>query len=107
MECSKKYYGDETVNLRELIEANRKGFIKLEYYETKTVIQDQFIEYGIEVIKKEYINEQFIEEIQDVENITENEREIEEMISILKRNKVTPMGLEDTISDLVKEKIAD
>ena len=103
MEGSKIYYGEEIVNLGELIETNRKGFIKLEYYGTKKVIENEFIEYGIEIVKKEYINRNFIKEINNISNITEDEREMKEIISILKRNKVTPIGLEDIICELVKK----
>ena len=103
MESSRTYYGDAVVNLRELIETNRKGFIKLEYYGTKDVLEDEFVEYGIEIIKKEYINRNIIKETNNISNVTKDEREIEEIISVLKRNKVTPIGLEDIISDLVRK----
>lgn len=104
MESSKRYYGEEIINIKELIESNEKGFIKLEYYGISKVIEDEFTEYGIEVIKKQYKNKQFIEEIQSVKNIAENESDMEEMIGLLKRNKVTPIGLKDIISDLIKVK---
>lgn len=103
MYSSKIYYGDTRVNIKELIEANQKGIIKLEYYGTKKVVQDEFVEYGIEVVKKEYKNSSFTQEVNNVNNIAENEKELEELVSILKRNKVTPVGLEDIISDLVRK----
>ena len=103
MESSRTYYGEAIVNLGELIEANRRGFIKLEYYGTKDVLENEFVEYGIEIVKKEYINKNFIQETNNISNITEDEREMEEIITILKRNKVTPIGLEDIISDLIKK----
>ena len=52
------------------METKRKGFIKLEYYGIKRVTDNQVTEYGIEVIKKEYINKQFIQESSNVNNIT-------------------------------------
>ncbi len=107
MESFKIYYGETRINIKELVESNRKGFIKLEYYGTKEIVQDEFIEYGVEIVKKEYINKNFIQETNNINNITEDKKEIEEIISTLKRNKVTPMGLEDVINDLLKEKIAD
>lgn len=107
MENSRTYYGEALVNLEELVETNKKRFIKLEYYGTKQVTQDKFNEYGIEVIKKEYINNQFVEEIRNVNRITESKRELEEIISILKRNKVTPIGLVDIVKDLIGRRIAD
>lgn len=107
MENSKTYYGEALVNLKELIEANKKGFIKLEYYGTKQVTQDNFDEYGIEVIKKEYVNNKFVEETRNVSRITGNKKELEDIISILKRNKVTPIGLVDIVKDLIGRRIAD
>ena len=103
MDSSRIYYGETRVNIKELIETNRKGFIKLEYYGTKQEIQNEHTGYGIEIVKKEYINRDFVEEINNINNITNDEKQIEEIISILKRNKVTPMGLEDVISDLVRK----
>lgn len=103
MESSRIYYGETIVNIKELIETNRKGFIKLEYYGTKQTIQNEHTEYGIEIVKKEYINKDFVEEINNINNITNDEKQIEEIISLLKRNKVTPMGLDDIISDLAKQ----
>lgn len=103
MDSSRIYYGETIVNIKELIETNRKGFIKLEYYGTKQTIQNEHTEYGIEIVKKEYINKDFVEEINNINNITNDEKQIEEIISLLKRNKVTPMGLDDIISDLAKQ----
>lgn len=103
MDSSRVYYGDTRVNIKELIESNRKGFIKLEYYGLKQTIENEDIGYGIEIVKKEYINKDFIQESNNINNITNDEKRIEEIISVLKRNKVTPMGLEDVISDLVRK----
>lgn len=105
MESSKIYYGETIMNIKELIETNRKGFMKLEYYATKEVIENEHTKYGIEIVKKEYINKNFIQETNNINNVTNDEKQIEEIISVLKRNKVTPIGLDDIISDLVR--IAD
>ena len=101
MSSSKLYYGETRVEIKELIESNRRGFIKLEYYGTK-LIEEEFVGYGIEIVKKEYINKNLTKETNSVNNVAETEEELEEMIRLLKRNKVTPIGLEDIISDLSK-----
>lgn len=103
MESFKKYYGEARFNVSELIETNKKGFIKLEYYGTKNVLQEDSVEYGIEVIKKEYINKEFTEEKNAISNVSENEEDMEKLIMLLQRNKVTPIGLEDVIIDLAKK----
>ncbi len=100
MESFKIYYGDARFNISELIETNKKGLIKLEYYGTKNVLSENDIEYGIEIVKKEYKDKQFFEEVNTVNNIAQNEKEMEDLIMLLKRNKVTPIGLEDVIGDL-------
>lgn len=103
MDSFKIYYGEARFGSRELIETNKKGLIKLEYYGTKNVLQEDSVEYGIEIVKKEYKNKQFIEESNSISNIVQNEKEMEELIMLLKRNKVTPIGLEDVIGDLAKK----
>ncbi len=103
MESFKVYYGEARFNNSELIETNKKGLIKLEYYGTKNVLQENNIEYGIEIVKKQYKDKQFIEETNSVNNIVQNEKEMEELIMLLKRNKVTPIGLEDVIGDLARK----
>lgn len=107
MNSSKVYYGETTVNIKELIESNKKGFIRLEYYGIKSIVEEKFTEYGIEIVKKEYANKNLIKETNNVTNIAENEEELEKIIEVLKRNKVTPIGLEDIIKDLVRDKMAD
>lgn len=107
MNSSKIYYGEERVGVKELIECNEKSFIKLEYYGTRKVAKDKFIGYGVEIVKKEYRDNNLIKESKKISNITGNEGEMIELISILKRNKVTPIGLEDIIGDMLKERIAD
>ena len=85
MNSSRIYYGETTINIRELIESNRKGFIRLEYYGIKSTVKEK----------------------NNVANIAENEEELVEIITTLKRNKVTPIGLEDIVKDLVRDKITD
>ena len=100
---SKIYYGATSVNIKEQIETRNKSFIKLEYYGTKHIIQNECVEYGIEIVKKEYLNENFMQEINVANNVAETEKDLEKLITILKRNKVTPIGLDDVIIDLVRK----
>lgn len=104
MESFKTYYGAVNVNIKDLIETNQRGFMKLEYYGTKKIIQNKFVEYGIEIVKKEYVNNCFKEETNKVNNIAESDIELETLIELLKRNKVTPMSLENIIYDLAIRK---
>lgn len=102
MQFSRKCYGEININAKDLIESIKSRLMKLEYYGLQHIVSNEFTEYGIEIIKKEYINNQFSEEKNSINIVAENEEKLEEIIMILKRNAVTPMSLEDVISDLYK-----
>lgn len=104
MEVFKTFCGEEVVNAKELIEADVKRFIKIEYYETKQILNNEFTIFGIEVVKKEYKNKLYIKETANIENVTEHEEEIKNIINMVKRNKVTPISLENIVDDIIKTK---
>lgn len=95
------FYGEEVVNAKDLVEANVKRIIKLQYYEIEQKI-DNKIEYGIEVTKKEYMNTNILEETEKINFVTDNKQKIDNLMNLIKRNKVTPVLLCDTINDLIK-----
>ena len=96
---NKRLYGQIFINQEEL-EQNGMFFpIKLEYY--KVIDEAKNSKYGIEVIKKEYIDDEEIIEIETKENICDNESKVDEILKILKDYEVTPIGLEDVLCDLI------
>ena len=55
--------------------------------------------YGVQIIKTEYRNKIGVEQ-NKLEHITNNESEINNILEKLKRNEVTPIGLEEVIIEL-------
>ena len=59
--------------------------------------------YGIEIVKKEYGKDEIKCEKNSVNKISTNESKIINIIEKLKSNKVTPIGLNDVLLDLLKQ----
>ena len=98
----KNFFGSIFINRDKLEEAGINYPIKVEYYkiinEEEKMIQNKLI-YGIQVIKTEYRDKIGIEQ-EKVEHITNDENEITKMLSLIKENEVTPIGLEDVILEI-------
>ena len=75
--------------------------VELEYYRTNKCKEDSF-QYGIEICKKEYINDDITVETNKIENVTNSSDKVIEIINTLKKYKVTPIGLNDVLEDLMK-----
>lgn len=104
MSDSKVYYGAAIFNKEDLLEARKKNKIKLEYYSIKQKkLQEESQQYGIEVIKKEYTKDNIKIEKRRIDNISENAKKVINIIETLKKYKVTPIGLQDVVEDLLKE----
>ena len=91
----------------ELANIGVKYPIKLDYYKTKTneenIKNENEIKYGIEVIKTSYIEDRVDIEKRTIPEIIKDEIKIEQILSKLKQNKVTPVSAEYVIEDLLKE----
>lgn len=95
------YYGDTLLDENE---SNNK--IMLEYYRvektaTRSINQKTF--YGITIVKKEYKRDGIEFEKNCIERISTNENKIGNIIETLKKNKVTPIALNDVLADLLKQ----
>ena len=75
--------------------------IELEYYKTDRVKESE-CEYGIEILKKEYINDDIKIESNNIQKISDSSDKVIEIINTLKKHKVTPVGLNDVLEDLLK-----
>jgi len=73
--------------------------IKLEYYTIETE-ENVEAKYGIEVVKTEFMDGTVNVESKRMENITDNHVKIEEILTILKNNEVTPIGMQDVLNDM-------
>ena len=98
----KNFYGSIFINRDELREAGINYPIKVEYYkitdEEEKINQNKLI-YGIQVIKTEYRDKIGVEQ-NKIEHITNDEKEINKMLGLIKENEVTPIGLEDVILEI-------
>ena len=101
MEHHKTCYGMAYFDENDLKETKINHRIKLEYYKTDRVSEDE-CEYGIEIQKKEYINDNIIIESNNMDNISNSSDKVIEIINTLKKYKVTPIGLNDVLEDLLK-----
>ena len=102
----KNFFGSIFINRDKLEEAGIKYPMKVEYYkitnETQKIKENELM-YGIQIIKTEYKEKIGIEQ-NKLEHITNDEKEIMQMLEKLKENEVTPVGLEDVIIELKKLK---
>ena len=98
----KNFFGSIFINRDRLEEAGINYPIKVEYYkiinEEEKMKQNKLI-YGIQVIKTEYRDKIGVEQ-EKIEHITNDENEITKMLSLIKENEVTPIGLEDVILEI-------
>lgn len=97
----KTFFGGMFMNKDEL---RREGIlhpIKLEYYKIKDIKSKNDI-FGVEIVKTEYINEKIKVERAIVDRLTNDENIENKVLDMLKRNEVTPIGLDDVVQDLVK-----
>ena len=101
MKRSRTYYGETYLEKEDLKETNIKHKIQLEYYEIKENNNNKDT-YGIEILKKEYKDNQITTEVSTKNFISNNSQKVIEIINTLKQNKVTPIGLNDVLEDLLK-----
>ena len=103
----KYFFGCTFMNREELQKIGVKYPIKLDYYKTKTNIEEvkneNEIKYGVEVIKTSYINEKVEIERKYMPEILKDEIKINNILSKLKENKVTPISAEYIVEDLIRE----
>ena len=98
----KKFYGCTFMDKDMLENVGIYYPIKLEYYKINN--KEDYSNsnnkiYGVEVIKTEYRKDKLKVESKDVNYITNEDKEINIILNILKANEVTPIVLEDVIDD--------
>ena len=97
------YNGATILDEHDLVDGEHK--IMLEYYKTKKhYIKEAKLKtfYGIKIVKKKYGKDKIIQEESSINKISTNEIKINKIITELIKNKVTPIGLEDVLTDLLK-----
>ena len=102
----KKFFGGIFVKKETLAEADIKHPVKLEYYKIineDDVIKQEKAKFGIKVVKTEYIENNIKTEDKKIQYISNDEKRIEEFLNLLKENEVTPIAVEDVLSDFSKK----
>lgn len=109
----KTFFDGIFISKEHLEEAGIKYPIKLEYYKiardenvrnTKLINETENTngKYGIEVVKTEYLEGNVKIETKEVNNITNDIKEADRILTLLRNNEVTPIGVEDVLEDLQK-----
>lgn len=98
MEYRKSFFGKTIIDRSDSEELNEK--IELEYYETHNLAEKNERKYGIEIVKTKEKNEKFNIESKVINNISNEEQEVNKLLNILMLNKVTPVSVDDIISDI-------
>ena len=95
----KTFFDGVFISSKQLEKAGIKYPIKLEYYKT---FEEENVEtkYGIEIVKTEYLAGNVRIETKEISNIAKTEAEQEKILTLLKNNEVTPVGVEDVLQDL-------
>lgn len=104
----KTFFGSIFIENEKLEEAGVKHPIKLEYY--KIINEDEFInksnaKYGIKIVKTEYLENDTKVEDKTIKYLSSNEQKINDILTILKDNEVTPICVQDVICDFSKSSL--
>ena len=102
----KTFFSSTFINKETLKQAGIHHPIKLEYYKIineDEVIKQEKAKFGIKVVKTEYKTEDTKVENKKVQYVSNDEKKIEEILNVLKENEVTPITVEDILSDFSKK----
>ena len=100
MEYKKSFFGKTVIDSSDSEEIENDEKIELEYYETRHLVNENERKYGIEIVKKKEKCEKFNIESKIINNISNEEKTINKLLQILMLNKVTPITVDDVISDI-------
>ena len=96
------FFGKTTINNEDAEQANFDRMY-LEYYKNvnKREIKKDEKPYGVTIIKKTQIGKILEIEEKEVKNILNRENDVDNILKLLVEYKVTPIGLDDVLQDLV------
>ena len=102
----KIFFSSTFMEQKALNEAGIFHHIKLEYY--KIINEDEIIKpkkakFGIDVVKTEYMKNNIKVENKQVKYISSDEEKIDKILNKFKEHQVTPIIVEDVLSDLSKD----
>ena len=95
------FFGKTTINNEDAEQANFDRMY-LEYYKNvnEREIKKDEKPYGVTIIKKTQIGK-ILEIEEEVKNILNRENDVDNILKLLVEYKVTPIGLDDVLQDLV------
>ena len=102
-ESVKTFFDGVFIDKKKLEEAGIKYPIKLEYFKTTGEEENVETRFGIEVVKTEYLDNSVKIESKEVKNITNDLQEEERILTLLKNNEVTPIGVEGVLQEIVED----
>lgn len=73
--------------------------IKLEYY--KIASKNKENKFGVEIVEIDYIDGNIRIGKEQIKNITNDEKEVENLLNILKEGEVTPVDLKYVLQDML------
>lgn len=96
------FFGKTTINNEDAEQANFDRMY-LEYYKNvnEREIKKDEKPYGVTIIKKTQIGKILEIEEKEVKNILNRENDVDNILKLLVEYKVTPIGLDDILQDLV------
>lgn len=96
------FFGKTTINNEDAEQANFDRMY-LEYYKNVNEREIKKYEkpYGVTIIKKTQIGKILEIEEKEVKNILNRENDVDNILKLLVEYKVTPIGLDDVLQDLV------
>ena len=100
MEYQKSFFGKTIIDSSDSEEINSDEKIELEYYKTNNLTKTDDKKYGIAVLKRDIKKNESNIETKIVNNISNEENTISRLLEILMINKVTPISVDDVISDI-------
>ena len=100
MNAHRSIVGTKKLDLSDLIESHINHLVELSYYKIRDTNQ-----YSVEIVKKEYLEHGTKTESEKINLLMDNEVKTDKLIEILMRNTVTPIGLKETIIEIVKMKM--
>lgn len=100
MKNIREFYGDTVIDKNDYNEFDSEFKIELTYYKTQGLELLDDKKFGIEIVKKETDGKNIKVEAKEFESIVDTEEKVNNILEVLKRNKVTPIAVNDVLEDM-------
>lgn len=101
LQATKSLYGQEVLEIEDLVESEIDYLVELSYYKINQSYKTTN-RYAVEIVKTEHLVDKIKTERKTVDLFTDDEIKANHILELLKKNKVTPIGLKDIITELIK-----